>query len=175
MALFTSTSFTGSTAVAPSGSLLSAIAAVDVSIILSDGSNKMVFDSVTTAMQCLTYMNGRNMYYMAANDDITIVNIQTKLLILENTYINQKMMNSFVFSYHGKSVVGVHRNLSILSGLSDCLSSVGFKSIMVFNTNADLETSRADAERPRIKVVDFFYGNASGGSKLIDTTQIVYT
>ena len=51
-------------------------------------------------------MNSKNMYYLMAGDDITIVNCQTKLLILENTFTNQKMINYYVFSYHGKKIKG---------------------------------------------------------------------
>ena len=32
----------------------------------------------------------------------------SKLLILENMHINQKMMNSYVFTYHGSEVRAVH-------------------------------------------------------------------
>ena len=114
------------------------------------------------------------MYYLMAGDDITIVNCQTKLLILENTFTNQKMINSHVFSYHGKKIKGIHRNLSNMVNLADALISVGFKTNnVVFQNNNDLETNRPDAERPRVKVLDWYYFTTNG-SLLEDTTQIVF-
>jgi hypothetical protein len=56
--------------------------------------------------------------------------------------------------------------------LTDALMSVGFKTNVSFITNLDLETHRNDVDRPRIKVVDWYY-NTVAGSMLEDTTQIV--
>ena len=59
--------------------------------------------------------------------------------------------------------------------LTDALISVGFKTNnIVFQNNNDLETNRPDAERPRVKVIDWFYYNAfTNGSLLEDTNQII--
>ena len=103
MALFDSTDFSTYTVDVPSSEVGNAL--IDngnISLIKSDGSTQIVFNSLETALKCLNFMNARNQYYIIAGDDITIVNCQTKLLILENTFINQKMLNSYVFSYHGK-------------------------------------------------------------------------
>ena len=58
--------------------------------------------------------------------------------------------------------------------LTDALISVGFKTNnVVFQNNNDLETNRPDAERPRVKVLDWYYFTTTG-SLLEDTTQIVF-
>ena len=146
----------------------------NISIIKSDGVNQIVFNSLSTALKCLNFMNSRGQYYMAAGDDLTILNLQTKLLIVENTFINQKLMNSYVLTYHGSSVKAIHRNLSNLFNLKDALISVGFKiEASQFNTNLDLQANLADEDRPRIQICDFFYFVGTG-SALTDTTQIVF-
>ena len=85
------------------------------------------------------------------------------------------MISSYVFSYHGKKIKAIHRNLSSMVNLTDALISVGFKTNnVVFQNNGDLETNRPDAERPRSKVLDWYYFSATNGSLLEDSTQIVF-
>ena len=110
-----------------------------------------------------------------AGNDITFSNCQTKLLIFENTFINQKCITSYDFTYHGKTIKGIHRNLSNLFNLTDALISVGFKvsSTIAWNTNGDLETNLADSDRPRVKVVDYYYFTTQG-SLLSDNSQITF-
>ena len=146
-----------------------------VTLVKSDGTTETVFDSLDTALRCLNFMNSRKQYYMSANDDIMIVNISgTKVMILETTFLNQKLMNSFNFIYARGDVKGVHRNLSIIMSLTDALVSVGYKksSTTAFANNYDLETGLADAERPRIKLVDYHYvqspATSSAGTLLSD-------
>ena len=174
MTIFTSSDFTGYTPSQPTGAA-SLTDTGSITLIKSDATTETVFDSLTTALKCLNFMNSKNMYYLMAGDDITIVNCQTKLLILENTFTNQKMINSYVFSYHGKKIKGIHRNLSNMVNLTDALISVGFKTNnTVFQNNNDLETNRPDAERPRVKVLDWFYFDLASPSQLEDTKQIVF-
>ena len=174
MTIFTSSDFTGYTPSQPTGAA-SLTDTGSITLIKSDATTETVFDSLTTALKCLNFMNSKNMYYLMAGDDITIVNCQTKLLILENTFTNQKMINSYVFSYHGKKIKGIHRNLSNMVNLTDALISVGFKTNnTVFQNNNDLETNRPDAERPRVKVLDWFYFDLASPSQFEDTTQIVF-
>ena len=101
MTNFTSTDFTGYAPSQPSGAP-SLIDTGSITLIKSDATTETVFDSLTTALTCLNFMNSKNMYYLMAGDDLTIVNCQTKLLILENTFTNQSLIDSYVFSYHGK-------------------------------------------------------------------------
>ena len=148
------------------------------SLILSDGTTQQVWDVLSTGLKLMTYMNSKNMYYLAANDDITVINCGAKLLVLENTFLNQKLMNTYTFTYHAGKVVGIHRNLSNMVNLTDALVSVGYTklSATAFANNYDLEGNLADAERPRIKVFDYYYettpANSSTGSLLENTTPI---
>ena len=120
---------------------------------------------------------------MNANDDIMIVNVSgIKLLILETTFLNQKLLNSYNFIYTRGKVRGVHWNLSNIVNLTDALISVGYKknSTTAFNNNYDLETNLPDNERPRIKLVDYHFvsapANSSTGSLLEDSgLGIVYS
>ena len=101
MVIFTSSDFTGYTTDTPVGAS-SLIDTGSITLIKSDATTETVFDSLTTALKCLNFMTSKNMYYLLAGDDITIINCETKLLILENTFTNQKMINYYAFSYHGK-------------------------------------------------------------------------
>lgn len=174
MTIFTSSDFSGYTVDIPSGQSGNPIDTGSITLVKSDSTIETVFDSLTTSLKCLNFMNSKNMYYLMAGDDITVVNCQTKLLILENTFTNQKMINSYVFSYHDKKIKGIHRNLSNIMNLTDALISVGFKTNnTIFKNNNDLETDRPDAERPRIKVLDYYYFTNTG-SWLEDAIQIVF-
>ena len=173
MTIFTSSDFTGYTPSQPTGAA-SLTDTGSITLIKSDATTETVFDSLTTALKCLNFMNSKNMYYLMAGDDITIINCQTKLLILENTFTNQKMINSYVFSYHGKKIKGIHRNLSNMVNLTDALISVGFKTNnTIFQDNSDL-TAIPDDQRPRIKIVDWYYFSGANGSLLEDTIQITF-
>ena len=56
-------------------------------------------------------MEANHLYSLSPNEDVTVLNLRSKLLISENTYINQKMMNSYVFAYHGAGVRAIHRSM----------------------------------------------------------------
>ena len=97
-----------------------------VNLIMSDGSTNTVFDSVATGLKLLEFMNSGNQYYLQASDDIMIINVDgIKLLIVETTFMNQKLMNSFTFTYNRGRVRCIHRTLSTIMGLTDALASVG--------------------------------------------------
>ena len=79
--------------------------------------------------------------------------IQGVLLILENTYISQKIMNSQVNTYHGDQVQGIHRSMADMVNLTEALASVGFRCIGLpwsTDSNPKMEANRADKEGPRI-------------------------
>ncbi len=138
----------------------SVIYAGSVDIILSTGITTQVFDTLSTAIRCIAYMDSNNLYSLSPNEDITILNLRSKLLIIENTYINQKMMNSYVFTYHGAKVVGIHRSMSSIVSLEEALQSTGFRVVgapWAVESNLKMETNRIDSDRPRIVVVDFKY------------------
>ena len=122
-------------------------------------------------------MEANNLYSLSPNEGATVLNLRNKLLILENTYINQKMMNSYVFTYHGAGVRAIHRSMADTVSLTDALSSVGFRCVSLsWNTdsNPKMETDRADKDRPRIQVVDYLYKHPTiPHTNLVDSSPII--
>ena len=121
-------------------------------------------------------MGSNKLYSLSPNADITIINLRSKLLILVNTYINQKMMNSYVFTYHGNQVQAIHRSIADMVSLSEALASVGFRCIgLPWSTavNAKMENDSADKDRPRIQVIDYVYKSPTlPHTNLVDSTPI---
>eukprot|EP00972_Heterocapsa_arctica_P018286 2700479-Heterocapsa_arctica.AAC.1 len=65
------------------------------------------------------------------------------------------MMNSYVFTYHGAKVVGIHRSMSSIVSLEEALQSTGLRVVGApwsVESNAKMETNRTDTDRPRIVV-----------------------
>ena len=178
MALFSASDFTGfnSTFAVPSG-ITDVLFAGSVDLILSTGITQQVFDSLSSALKCIHYMEANKLYSLSPNEDVTVLNLRSKLLILENTYINQKMMNSYVFTYHGAGVRGIHRSMSDTVTLTDALSSVGFRCVGLpwsTDSNPKMETDRADKDRPRIQVVDWVYKSPTlPHTSLLDSNPVV--
>ena len=99
MALLNASDFTGYSATyAVPSDVVDSLFTGSVDLILSTGITQQVFDSLSSAIKCTHYLESNNLYSLSPNEDITILNLRSKLLILENTYINQKMMNSYVFT-----------------------------------------------------------------------------
>ena len=90
MALLNASDFTGQSDsyAAPAG-FNDPIFAGSVDLILSTGITQQVFDTLSTALKCIHYMEANNLYSLSPNEDVTILNLRSKLLVLENTYINQ--------------------------------------------------------------------------------------
>ena len=178
MALLNASDFTGysETFAVPSGSS-DVIFSGSVDLILSTGITQQVFDSLSSALKCIHYMESNKLYSLSPNEDVTILNLRSKLLILENTYINQKMMNSYVFTYHGNQVQAIHRSMADMVSLSEALASVGFRCIgLPWSTeiNPKLQENRADKDRPRIQVIDYVYKSPTlPHTNLVDPTPIV--
>ena len=61
-----------------------------VGLVLSTGITQLVFDKLSTAVKCTHYMETNKLYSLSPNEDITIINLRSNLLILENAYINKK-------------------------------------------------------------------------------------
>ena len=99
MALLSASDFTGysDSFAAPAG-FNDPIVAGGVDLILSTGITQQVFDSLSSALKCIHYMEANSVYSLSPNEDVTVPNLRSKLLMLENTYFNQKMMNSYVFT-----------------------------------------------------------------------------
>ena len=152
-----------------------------VNLIMSDGTTNIIFDSVYTGLNTLEFMMARNQYYLMASDDVMLINVDgVKLLILETSFMNQKLMNSFSFHYIRGKIRCIHRNLATIMSLTDALISVGYKkSVSVaFANNYDLQDSIPDVNRPRIQIFDINYEptptSSTAGSLLEDSPAINY-
>ena len=179
MALYVAADFSGysSTWAVPSGET-DPLYTGAVTIILSTGVTQTVFDALSTAMKCIHYMDSNDLYLMMPNEDISIINLRSKLLILENTFINQKLMNNYTFKYDtSKKVQAISRNTANIFNLEDALTSMGFRCTgtpWATDCNPKLETNRPDDERPRIQVIDFLYKHTvQGNTNLEDTVLII--
>ena len=149
-----------------------------VTIILSTGVTQTVFDALSTAMKCIHYMDSNNLYSMTPNEDITIINLRSKLLIFENTYTNQKLLNQFSFKYDtSKQVQAIHRSLSTVYIMEDAYAALGWYCKLTpwaTDCNPKIETNADDADRVRLVVVDYKYKHPTlADTNLTDTTLII--
>ena len=178
MDLLSASDFTGYSAayVVPSDAV-DGLFTGSVDVILSTGITQQVFDSVSSAIKCIHYVESNNLYSLSPDEDITILNLRNKILINENTYINQKMLNSYVFTYHGAGVRAIHRSMADTVTLPEALASVGFRCIgLPWSTacNTKMETDRADKDRPRIQVIDYVYKSPTlPHTNLLDSSPII--
>ena len=178
MALLNASDFTGySDSFAALAGFNDPIFARSVNLILSTGITQQVFDSLSSALRCIHYMEANSLYRLPPNEDVTVLNLRSKLLILENTYINQKMMDSYAFTYHGAGVRAIHRSMADTVTLTNALSSVGFRCVgLPWSTdcNPKMETDRADKDKPRIQVVGYLYKSPNvPHTNLLDSTPII--
>ena len=148
-----------------------------VGLILPTGITQQVFGTLSTALKCTHYMEVNKLYSLSPNDDITIINLRSKLPILENTSTNQEMMNSYVFTYHGNQVQAIHGSMADMVSLPEALASVGFRCISLpwdTEVNPKIETYRSDKDRPRIQVIDYVYKSPTlPHTNLVDSSPIV--
>ena len=131
-------------------------------------------------LTCLQFMHSNGLYHLQLSDTITLINVSgVKLLIVETTFMNQKLMNSYHFSYIRGKVRASHRNLSNIKGLTQALESVGYQLIgSVFKNNYSLQGALTYQTQPNIQIFDLNYisnpTSTSTGSQLEDATPIVY-
>ena len=146
-----------------------------VTLQLSDGTSLTNFDTLTTALKLATYMRGAKQWQVAASEDVTIVSANggLKLLALENTLQNQKLLTSFSACYTGDELLFQHRSMSSVLSLTDALRSVGFCVRGAYSNNLDLRLAGTG-----IQLVDFNYqasvATSQEGSLLGDGTPLVY-
>ena len=81
------------------------------------------------------------------------------------------------FSHHGAEVRGIHRSMADMVSLPEALASVGFRCIGLpwnSDSNPELQTDRADKDRPRIQVIDYLYKHPTiSHTNLQDSSPIV--
>ena len=176
-ALFVSTSFGATTTYdIPKQGTSTAPAVLNgtdtVTLQTSDGQNILVFDSKLSALKCIKFMYTRGQWLLQPSDDIMVVSVgATKLLVMETTLINQKLITSFQPTYQGGKVLFAHRSMSQLLTLDQALQSVGFCKNLeaAFSNNDDL----TNAQNPsRIMVVDYFYMATLTDTSLIPREKV---
>ena len=114
---------------------------------------------------------------LQARDDVAIVSVGgVKLLLMEQTLVNQKCLASFSPSYLGGATRFLHRTMSQTLSLDDALQAVGFAKLSSapWQGNYDL----AQSPSPRILIVDWYFRSSTAvsgaGSQLSDGTPISY-
>ena len=139
---------------------------VSISLALSDGTSITVFDKKTTALSLLRAMRTRNRWLLQLSDDIMAISISgTKLLLLESSLTNQKLISSFLPVYMGGQTKFAHRNLSQLATMYDALAQSGhcWTSVTSVQNNSHLFEANA-------LLIDWFYPT----SVMDDATPITY-
>jgi hypothetical protein len=177
MALFTEASFAATPYDRPLGVSADPANGNDPVVLqLSDGTSITVFDKLTTALRLARFMRENSQSSVAASEDITIVSANggLKLMLLENTLQNQKLMSSCVPVYTGDQLLFVHRNMSSVMSLTDALRSVGFcVKTLPYNNNLDLRLAETG-----IVIADYNYkaslSNSEEGTLLNDGSPLVF-
>ena len=125
----------------------------------------------------MEFMRQRDQWLATASDNVAVVSISaTKVLLLEQSLVNQKLLASFSPTYTGGRVLWQHRTMSQCLSLDDALQSVGFAKLSSapWAGNYDL----AQAPSPHVLLVDWYFrasvSGSPGGSQLNDATPIAY-
>ena len=126
-----------------------------VNLILSTGITQQVFDTLSAALKCIHFMEQQSFIPYRLMKDVTIINLRSKLLMLEMLILIKKWWSRmFLHIMETK----FKQFMSMADMVSEALASVGFKCIGLpwsTDVNPKLETDRADKDRPRIQVVDY--------------------
>ena len=160
MALFEASDFSGysSTWAVPAGEITPLFTG-SVDLVMTTNVTQVVFDTLSTALKCIHYMSANDLYRLSPNEDITIINLRSKLLILENTYINQKLLNHYVFKYDTSgNVQAVSRNTSVVYNLEEALTNMGFRCVQTpwgTDSNAKMNDDRSLDDKPHIIICDY--------------------
>mgnify|MGYP002809826456 CR=1 FL=1 len=171
--LFTENQFTNSYDV-PEGGASPDHAHDQVTLSMSDNTVALVFDKLSTGLKLLAFMRTNSQWNVYGGDDIVCVSVgAAKMLVLETTLINQKLITSYLPIYLGGEVRWANRTTSLVLSTTDALKSAGFCHIggLPFNNNLDLRTGSAN-----MQLVDWNYmsnpANSSEGSLLSDPNPL---
>ena len=81
MALLSASDFTGySGSYAIPANSSDVIFSGGVDLFLSTGITQQVFDTLSTALKCIHYMEANNSYSLSPNEDVIVLNLRSKLL-----------------------------------------------------------------------------------------------
>jgi hypothetical protein len=147
-----------------------------VNLQLSEGTVAQVFDKLSTALKLLSFMRRNSQWNVYASDDVVCVSVgAAKLLVLESSLLNQKLITSYLPIYLGGEVRWASRTASLVLSTTDALKSVGFCHMgeLPFSSNLDLRVGGA-----HMQLVDWNYeaspASSSVGSLLSDPTPLRY-
>ena len=156
---------TGTTYDTPVG-LTGSPASAHVTLTLSDGTIQTVFENVLHALSLLWKMRGNRAWMMYASEDVVCVSVcGVKMLVMETSLINQRLLNLYAPIYMGGKVRWQHRSQSLVLDTGDALRSVGSFAAGRLQTNADLAPWG-------IQAVDWDYVAAT---VLEDTVPLIYS
>ena len=175
MALLTASSF--STSVQPlwvNGSPVALPTHVTAPVLFqtASGSTITVFGSLNTALKCLQYMKENNVWCPSASNNVLVVSVSHhKLLILENTLANARLVQQYGAPlYVGGLVLFAARTSYDTHSLESALADVGSLVTTTLTDNISLGTVN-------IQVVDWNYqasAPAGSGSLLTDSAPLHY-
>ena len=136
---------------------------------LQDSSVVWVFSSVEVALQCLKAMRERGQWFLQASEDGVVVSSCVKLLVLEASLVNQKVLLQFACISLSGGALFQHRSCSQIVTLTAALQQSGYymKASLPFAGNLDL---RSAPNPSAIQIVDWFYdafpADSASGSQL---------
>ncbi len=140
-----------------------------VQLTLQDLSVVTVFSSLEVALQAMKAMKARGQWFLQASEDVVVVSNGTRLLLLEATLVNQKMLQQFACIDLSGRTLFQHRGCSQIVTLTAALQQSGYcmKALLPFSGNFDL---RSAPNPPAIAVVDWYYdafpADSASGSQL---------
>ena len=122
------------------------------------------------ALQCLRAMKERGQWFLQGSEDVVVVSNGVKLLVLEASLVNQKMLQQFACVHTSGRTLFQHRSCSQVVTLTAALQQSGYcmKAVLPFSGNLDL---RSAPNPPAIQLVDWFCdtfpADSSYGSQLV--------
>jgi len=114
-----------------------------VLLTMQDGSVVSVFSSVEVALQCLKAMKVRGQWFLQASEDVVFVSNGSKLLVLEASLVNQKVLRQFTCVDLSARTLFQHRSCSQLVTLTAALQQSGYcmKAALPFANKLDLRSA----------------------------------
>ncbi len=132
---------------------------------MSDGSVVPVFDKLSTGLKLLAFMCRNSQWNVYASADVCVSVGAVKLLVMQTSLINQKLVTSYLPIYLGGGGRWASRTASLVLSTTDALKCVGFAHLgeLSFSSNLDL---RGGAH---MQLVDWIYeaNPANGGGSLL--------
>ena len=151
-----------------------------VSLTLSSG-QVVNIGTVSVCLKLLRRMVDLGIYWLMPTEDVIILRVgYAKLLVMEASFQNQKLLNAGAPTYEGGQVMFLMRSSAQAMTLDEALASVGhYRTRPVqYLSDWDLQQETGD-HNPRIRVVDYKFridaSNATQGTQLEDAVPFIFT